>query len=128
MCKHIWIAHILLRIQHKNAGIYVYFLAHPSQILNWNFLIKLCHLSSSSCHKLCIFSSSFPIPFDQFQPHLAQSIIAWREIKFVHIQDHALLKGKTILKKMKICRYCSKLFFSKIIWPEKLKLFWKHLW
>ena len=48
------------------------------------------------CHKLFTFSSSSLEPLDQFQPNLAQSILGWRELKFVQMKSPDLLQGEVI--------------------------------
>ena len=83
------------------------FLAHLSLLLKWAFLIT-CRPSSvclsirpsvrpSVCN-LFTFSSSSPEPLGQFQPNMAQSILEWREFKFVQLKGPALFQGEIIMK------------------------------
>ena len=46
--------------------------------------------------KILKFSS--PEPLSQFQPYLSQSILGWREFKFVQVKGPTLLQGEIISK------------------------------
>ena len=83
------------------------FLAHLSQRLKWAFLIKICPLSAVGrcrrrccccCRKLFTFSSSSPGPLGQFQPNLAQSILGWREFKYVQMKGPTVFQREIITK------------------------------
>ena len=54
------------------------------------------------CRKLFTFSSSSQEPLGQFQPNLAQSILGWREFKFVQMKGPALFQGEIITQIAKI--------------------------
>ena len=98
----------------------VFILAH----LSWTFLIA-CR---PSVRKLLTFSSSSPKPMGQFQPNLVQSILGWREFKFVRMKDHALLQGEIIKKKRKFIGEIKKIFFSRTTGPISTKLGTMHPW
>ena len=74
------------------------FLAQCSSELFWS----PADFKQTSCPwNLCLYIftfSSFPEPLGQFQPIVAQSILGWREFKFVQIKGHALFKGEIITK------------------------------
>ena len=66
--------------------------------------------------------SSSPEPLGQFQPNLAQSILGWREFKFVQMKGPALLQGEIITKYRK---YIDKI--KKSSSPEPLGQFQPNL-
>ena len=45
-----------------------------------------------------ILKSFSPEPLGHFQPNLAQSILGWREFKFVQMKGPALFQGEMIKK------------------------------
>ena len=99
----------------------VHFLAHLSWRLNWAFLIKIC-----CCHKLFTFSSSSPEQLVQFQSNLAQSILGWREFKFVQMKGPAFPREDNY-KIAKIHWQILKIF-SRTTWPIATKLFQNYPW
>ena len=97
------------------------FLTH----LSWKFSDRLSSVHPSVCpsvYKLFTFSSSYsPEPLCQFQANLAQSILGWREFRFIQMKGHTLFQGEIIRKKQK---YIDKIFKSS---PEPLGQFQPNL-
>ena len=63
----------------------------------WN-LSRYFHYFEIISPYLSIFSPSSPEPLGQFQPNLTQSILVWREFKFVQMKSPTLFQGEIITK------------------------------
>ena len=59
---------------------------------------RCCRCCRCRCHKLFTFSSPSLEPLSQFQLNLAQSILGWREFKFVQMKAPVLFQGEIITK------------------------------
>ena len=99
-----------------------------SSELFWSQFV--CCPSSSFCHrqyhKLFTFSSS-PEPLGLFQPNLVQSILWWREFKFVQMKDTAFFQVEIMTKEWKYINKILKIFF-RTTGLISTKLGSKHNW
>ena len=59
---------------------------------------RRCRCCRCRRSNLVAFSSSSPEALGQFQPNLTQSILGWREWKFVQMKGPALFQGEIITK------------------------------
>lgn len=71
-------------------------------------------------------SNSSQIPLSKFQLHLAQRILKWRGIQFLKNEGSSYLSREGNFQLLKISWHFRKIFFINTIYPEKMKLVWKH--
>ena len=75
-----------------------FFQRHQVTFSHWNFSV-VCHLCCCPFALLLLWTfhisinASSPEPSCQFQPNLAQSLLGWREFKFVQMNGHTLFQG-----------------------------------
>lgn len=99
------------------------------------FFLHTWAVSSSDLFRSCLFVRPFvckcftfstfsPEPQGQFQLNLAQSIIGWRELKFVKTEGLRPLS----IGRLRFLEHVLELKkkFPKTIWQEKLKIVWNY--